>query len=145
MFSLLRPSTFAFDIIGDSFELLSFVNTFAKDNGRVFSFYHSDPLKMLALASLCSILFFGWLGHATQVLFLSTLTGAELSLVQDGSLTFEILSPSQWALKDTNYFKSFNAIIIGDPNSNDVSLLDPLVSSRAAWSPAIKGNAIVIG
>lgn len=110
----------------------------------MFSFYHSDPLKMLALASLCSILFFGWLGHATDVLFLSTLTGAELPLIR-GTLTFEILSPSEWALKNTSYFKSFKAIIIGDPNSNDVSLLNPLVSSRTAWSPAIKGNAIVIG
>lgn len=100
---------------------------------------------MLAIASLCSILFFGWLGHATDVLFLSTLIGAELSLVQTLPLTFEIIDPAVWATKDTDYFKSFKAIVIGDPDSTDVSKLDPLVNSRKKWSPAITGNAIVIG
>ena len=100
---------------------------------------------MLAFASLYLILSFGWLGHAADVLFLSTLTGAELSLATDATLTSVILSPSEWATKNTDYFKSFKAIVIGDPNSLDVTMLDPLVSSRKAWSPAITGNATIIG
>lgn len=101
---------------------------------------------MLALVSLYSILFFAWLGHAADVLFLSTLTGAELSLAQNPlSLTVQVLNPMMWSSKPTAYFKSFKAIIIGDPNSSDVSLLNTLVSTKAKWSPAITGSVIVIG
>ena len=100
---------------------------------------------MSAFTLLFTILFSSWICHGADVLFISTLTGAELSIAQDMSLKADILSPSHWAIKPTSYFRSYKAIIIGDPDSDDLSMLDPLVSSRKKWSPAITGNIIIIG
>lgn len=86
------------------------------------------------------------LGQAADLLFLSTLIGAELDLATNElGLTATVQDPTTWASLDEDYFKSFKAIIVGDPNSVNERLLDPIIRSRDAWSPAIKGNVIVIG
>jgi len=95
--------------------------------------------------SLGATLLLSWFCHAADVLFLSTLKGAELAIVQGMMLTADVLSPNEWAQKSTSDFESYKAIIVGDPDELDVRLLDPLVSSRKKWSPAIKGNIIIIG
>lgn len=82
---------------------------------------------------------------AADVLFLSTLTGAELSIAESLSLTADILDPAQLASKTTSYFEAYKAIIIGSPAYADVNFLAQLVASRKKWSPAITGNIILIG
>jgi len=99
---------------------------------------------MVALTSLCSILFFSWLGHAVKVLFLDPLRGAEHSLVPS-VWTVMSITEANWATRNTAFFSSFDAIIIGDPNSPNLSLLNTLVDTRTKWSPAIKGNVIILG
>ena len=79
------------------------------------------------------------------MLFLSTLTGAELDIARGIGLMADVVSPSAWSQMSTSEFESYRAIIVGDPNSADVTLLEPIVSSRQKWSPAIKGNIIVLG
>lgn len=82
---------------------------------------------------------------AADVLFLSTLTGAELTIAGSMSLTADVRSPGAWSQMSTSDFESYKAIIVGDPDSTNVDLLNPLVSSRQKWSPAIKGNIIILG
>jgi hypothetical protein len=95
--------------------------------------------------SLGAILLLNWFCYAADVLFLSTLSGAELDIARGMMLTADVLTPNAWATKSTSDFKSYKAIIVGDPNGLDVSVLDTLVDSRHTWSPAIKGNIIILG
>ena len=60
-------------------------------------------------------------------------------------LGVDIITPAELATKDTDFFKSYRALIVGDPDSQNVDLLDPLVATAKAWSPAISGNIIIIG
>ena len=50
---------------------------------------------MQAFTALCSVFLLGLVAHAADVLFISSLTGAELSLVQNLPLTIEVINPSQ--------------------------------------------------
>ena len=61
--------------------------------------------------------------------------------------TVEIASPEQWAAKTAADFRSYRAIVLGDPTcSGDAeSALGAPQSTTAVWGPAVTGNIIVIG
>jgi len=99
------------------------------------------------MASLVAVLILalGCLGQAADLLFLSTLTGVEISIARKLQYSIDVLDPKDWATKQPDFFKSYKAIVVGDPNSSKLTFLDPLVSSRKSWSPAITGNIILMG
>ena len=80
-------------------------------------------------------------------MFLDTVPGAELGIAKDLGFTTEVASPKAWASKSTSDFEKYKAIILGDPNSPDVGLIQAAVDSRDKWSKAVKGKGkmIVIG
>jgi len=60
-------------------------------------------------------------------------------------LTWEYLTPTQWAAKSTADFAAYKAIVLGDNTCSGVSDVAPAVTNKSTWGPAITGNVIVVG
>ncbi len=79
-----------------------------------------------------------------DLLFLDTVPCAELGIALMMGFTAEVASPATWASKDVSDFAKYKAIILGDPNSSNLGLIQAAVDSRAKWSKALKGGRIVV-
>jgi hypothetical protein len=92
---------------------------------------------------------FGSLAWAADLLFIDSFAASEYTIADNMGLSITKIPPGDLYNKDVNYFKSFKAIIIGDPTDQgrtwDPTLLEPLVNTRQIWSQAITGNIIVLG
>lgn len=56
-----------------------------------------------------------------------------------------IASPEEWNAMTTADFERYKAIIIADPNCGAIDDIAFLDTTKAAWSPAVMGNIILIG
>lgn len=56
-----------------------------------------------------------------------------------------IATPDQWNTMTAADFALYKAIIIPDPSCGNLSRIDFLENTKAAWSPAIQGNIIIVG
>ncbi|HEY3902470.1 MAG TPA: hypothetical protein VGM14_01010, partial [Streptosporangiaceae bacterium] len=61
--------------------------------------------------------------------------------------TVTVASPATWDAMTTAQFKTFSAIIIGDPSTTTCASAVPAdaLSTAATWGPAITGNVAVLG
>lgn len=87
------------------------------------------------------------------VLILSTtVTGGtssfEAKAAQALGLTVNIVDPTTWDAMTTAQFKSYKAIILGDPECsavNDTTPIDPATKNNKVWGKATTGNVIILG
>jgi hypothetical protein len=95
---------------------------------------------------LFSLLLFTTPIYAKDLLFLSTMTGKELSLSSALGFTSDIVTEAQWRAMKQSDFMAYKAIIIGDPYcSKGIANFNILNATKSVWSPAITGNVILIG
>jgi hypothetical protein len=85
-------------------------------------------------------------GAVADLLFLDTVLGAELG-VASSTFTTHVATAAEWAGMSADDFAKYKAIILGDPNSENLGLLDGAIDTREKWSKAVKncGNIVVLG
>jgi len=88
--------------------------------------------------------------NKTVLILGSTVIGGTGSLealqAQAAGLTVEVASNSEWLSKTTDEFRSYRAIVLGDPIcSTSPSTLGAALQNRSTWGPAIQGNVVVVG
>lgn len=59
--------------------------------------------------------------------------------------TVHVATDEEWNSMTTADFAQYKAIILSDPNCGDLSNITFLDETKAAWSPAVTGNIILIG
>jgi hypothetical protein len=81
---------------------------------------------------LFSLLLFTTLISAKDLLFLSTMTGKELSISADLGFTSDVVTVAQWTAMKQLDFMAYKAIIIGDPYcTRGVANLDILNATKS--------------
>jgi hypothetical protein len=81
---------------------------------------------------LFSLLLFTALISAKDLLFLSTMTGEELSLSATLGFTSDVVTGAQWLAMKQSDFMAYKAIIIGDPYCGEsVSSFDILDATKS--------------
>ncbi|ORZ31737.1 hypothetical protein BCR44DRAFT_1441814 [Catenaria anguillulae PL171] len=98
-------------------------------------------LSALSLATTC---------HAGNVLILgTTVTGGASSVEAQAVLaaghTPVVVSPATWAGLTTDDFKSYAAIVLGDPSCGGRGAVAAAQANAAVWGPAITGNVLIDG
>ncbi len=73
------------------------------------------------------------------------LASVEASQAMALGLSVEIASDEEWAAKSTDDFATYRAIILGDMNCEDTSLLAAPVANRDTWGPTVSGSVFVVG
>jgi murein DD-endopeptidase MepM/ murein hydrolase activator NlpD len=89
-------------------------------------------------------------GDPAVLILDSTVTGGSSSLeaqaAADDGFTVTIVDGPTWDSMTRAQFKSYQAIILGDPScAGDPSPVQPAVQNANVWGPAITGNAVLIG
>ncbi|KKY31522.1 hypothetical protein UCDDA912_g08534 [Diaporthe ampelina] len=84
---------------------------------------------------------------AEDLLFHSTMTDTQeyIQATTVLGLTAHVASPEEWASYTTADFEKYKAIVIPDPTCGSVNTIDFFDLTKAVWSPAVKGNIILIG
>ncbi|CAN8104953.1 unnamed protein product [Discula destructiva] len=97
-------------------------------------------LAGLAVASLAT-----W-AVAEDLLFYNDMTYQEYTQATTAlGLTAHVATPGEWNSYTTADFQKYKAIIIPDPDCGSLEDIDFLDATKAAWSPAVLGNIILIG
>ncbi|KAH8757383.1 hypothetical protein F5883DRAFT_620167 [Diaporthe sp. PMI_573] len=98
-------------------------------------------LAGLASAGLASIV------AAEDLLFYSTMTDTQeyIRATTVLGLTAHVATPEEWNSYTTADFEKYKAIVIPDPTCGAVNTIDFFDLTKAVWSPAVKGNIILIG
>lgn len=60
-------------------------------------------------------------------------------------LTYDLVTPAQWAAMTTSDFAQYKAIVLGDPRCGSISAISTPLANPTTWGPAITGNVILIG
>ncbi len=104
-----------------------------------------------------TILFAGFLSAAlaancfgSKVLILSTTVSDgnnSMEAVAAASMGYQvdIVTPTVWSAMTLNDFKTYQAIILGDPGCRDATSLVAAVANANLWGQAVKGNVIIVG
>jgi hypothetical protein len=83
---------------------------------------------------------------AEDLLFVSGLTGLEITEATTLGFTTKTVTVAEWNSMITADFAAFKAIIIadnfGNSDPNDIQFLE---DTSTVWGPAIKGNIMVFG
>lgn len=66
-------------------------------------------------------------------------------LADESATSVHVASPEEWASYTTADFEKYKAIVIPDPACGAVNTIDFFDLTKAVWSPAVKGNIILIG
>ncbi len=93
------------------------------------------------------------LAQGESVLILSTSvsggsSSAEAQAASKFGATVTVATPSTWDAMTTAQFKSYSALVIGDPTSGGscaASVPSGALSTAATWGPAVSGNVSVLG
>lgn len=80
-----------------------------------------------------------------SVVFYYEATGEELHHIEEQGFTAIVPTASEWASMTTDNYKSYRAIILGDPHCHhdEDNKLSGAFANRHVWSPAVTGNIIV--
>src|ERR1700722_18738413 len=90
-------------------------------------------------------------GESVLILSTSVSGGSSSSEAQAASkfgATVTVATPSTWDAMTTAQFKSYSALVIGDPSSGGscaTSVPSDALSAAATWGPAVSGNVSVLG
>ncbi|KAI9761056.1 MAG: hypothetical protein M1840_002041 [Geoglossum simile] len=83
---------------------------------------------------------------AEDLLFIDTLQFEEYNEATGKlGMTAKVVTDAEWRAMSTSDFAKFKAIIIGDSASSDQGLIQFLDDTKSTWSPAVRGNMILIG
>ena len=87
---------------------------------------------------------------ANSVLMLDTTVsggGGSLEATEAASAGFTVVvvNAATWATTTLAEFKTYRALVLGDPNCTGVVSVAPAEANRAIWSAAVNGNIIVFG
>lgn len=71
------------------------------------------------------------------------LSSAEVLMLSDYVLDVDILTPAQWSTLTVEDFTQYRIIVLGDPNSTDISSISAAVDNAESWLPLITGNVFL--
>ncbi|CAK7272139.1 hypothetical protein SEPCBS119000_004968 [Sporothrix epigloea] len=81
---------------------------------------------------------------AQDLLFYQGMTFTEYKQALALNYTVHIASPTEWYAMTTADFAQYKAIVVPDPDCGSLDQIQFLNDTRAAWSPAVAGNVIVM-
>jgi hypothetical protein len=89
---------------------------------------------------------FSGLALAEDLLFLTGITGDEITHAQSLGYTTKTVTTTEWLAMTSADFAKYKAIVMGDPYcvSNDEGV-KILADTKDVWGPAVTGNMIIIG
>ncbi|EPE05232.1 peptidoglycan bound protein [Ophiostoma piceae UAMH 11346] len=99
----------------------------------------------MKLASLLGLAAWAGSALAEDLLFYQGLTFNEYKQALALNYTVHIASPTEWSAMKAADFAKYKAIVVPDSDCGSLSAIQFLTDTKAAWSPAVVGNIIVMG